>query len=282
MSKRFLGIICLLYTFILSYVTFFDKLKNYLAPQLQIYIKISIVPMLIISLVLLFNDKINHKFKYSDLILLLPLLLLITSGDGRLTISFANNRTTNFKIEKKETSSTDQTNTTTKKDITKEEINNNSNKEELKQQEIVNSYDFSKVDINVIDANYGELANYITFEKKAEKYSGKTIRFSGFALDQSSYLDKGYYAIGKYIITCCAADAEFGGFIVKYDKEIIPGKWYEVEGILEKLDNDAGAMAVNVINIKEISSANQEEYVYPCYVYDGGLCEALANYNFEY
>jgi hypothetical protein len=39
MSKRYLGIICLLYSGLFGYVIFFDKLKNFLAPQMQIYIK---------------------------------------------------------------------------------------------------------------------------------------------------------------------------------------------------------------------------------------------------
>ena len=53
MKKRFLGIICLLYSGIIGYVWFSDKLKNYLAPQMQIYIKIAIIPLLIIGLVML-------------------------------------------------------------------------------------------------------------------------------------------------------------------------------------------------------------------------------------
>ena len=196
--------------------------------------------------------------------LILPLVLLIIAGDGRLTASFASNRTTNLNTEKR----------------TKSE-----EKVETKKEEIIESYDFSNVDIDVIDASYVDLSNYITFSSKAEKFESQTIRVRGFALKKASYLSKGYFAIGKYAISCCAADAGFTGFIAKYDNsKITKDKWYEVEGILEKGKDADGynIMYINVINIKEISSTEEEQYVYPCYAYDGGYCEAIQKYNLEY
>ena len=100
MSKKFLGLICILYSFIFGYVILFDKLKNFLAPTIQIYIKLSLIPMFIIGLVLLFSKKIHYKFKITDLVLILPLILLITTGDGKLTTSFATNRSTNINIKR--------------------------------------------------------------------------------------------------------------------------------------------------------------------------------------
>ena len=100
--KRYLGLICLLYSIIIIYVWVSDTLKNFLAPTLQIYIKIALIVLIIMSLVLLFNNKIEYKFKVSDLILLLPLLMLILAGDGRLTINFANNRTMNYNVQVKQ------------------------------------------------------------------------------------------------------------------------------------------------------------------------------------
>ena len=95
----------------------------------------------------------------------------------------------------------------------------------------------------------------------------------------------GYFAIGKYAISCCAADAGFTGFIAKYDNsKITADKWYEVEGILEKGKDkeEYDIMYIKVINIKEISSKGEEQYVYPCYAYDDGSCEAMSKYNLEY
>lgn len=283
--KRYLGIICLLYSGIFGYVVFFDKLKMFLAPQMQIYIKLSIVPMLLIGLVMLFNNKVHYKFKISDLVLILPLILLIFAGDGRLTSSFASNRTTNLNTENR-------TKSEEKVEDKKEEIiglpKNEENKEEVKEEpkeETTESYDFSNVDFDIVDANYSELSNYITFAPKADKFKGQTIRVRGFALKKASYLPDGYFAIGKYAISCCAADAGFTGFIAKYDNsKITADNWYEVEGILEKGKDKEGydLMYIKVINIKEISSKGEEQYVYPCYAYDDGSCEAMSKYNLEY
>lgn len=52
-----------------------------------------------------------------------------------------------------------------------------------------------------------------------------------FALKKASYLPYGYFALGKYAMSCCAADAGFTGFIAKYDNsKIVSDKWYEIEG----------------------------------------------------
>ena len=79
---------------------------------------------------------------------------------------------------------------------------------------------------------------------------GKTIRVKGFVLKDNQYIPDGYFAIGKYEISCCAADATFTGFIAKYDKSNIKkNKWYEIEGVLDKLNEKNKVMYINVINI---------------------------------
>ena len=42
MKKHFLGIVCFAYTFLILYVKFSNNLKNYLAPQMQKYILLSV------------------------------------------------------------------------------------------------------------------------------------------------------------------------------------------------------------------------------------------------
>lgn len=275
--KRYLGLICLLYSGIFGYVVFFDKLKNFLAPSMHIYIKLSIIPMMFIGLVMLFNNKVHYKFKISDLMLLLPFILLIFAGDGRLTSSFASNRVTNLNTD----------NRIKNEGKVEENVELPKSEEQKKEtrEETIKSYDFSEPYFEIVDTNYNELSNYITFAPKADKFEDKTIRVRGFALKKAQYLPDGYFAIGKYSITCCAADAGFTGFMALYDNsKIEENKWYEVEGILEKGKDSEGydIMYIKVINIKEISSKGEEQYVYPCYAYDDGSCEAMAKYNLEY
>ncbi len=254
MKKRYLGIVCILYSLLIGYVLIFNQLKNFLAPQMQIYIKITFIPILIIGIVLLLNNKINYKFKISDLILLLPIILIFIAGDGKLTASFAVNRTLEINIENKE------------------------------EQTITEKYDFTNPYFDIIDENYDSLASYITASPKAVNYEDKTIRVRGFAVD-TNFLPSNYYVLGKYLISCCAADATFTGFIIQFDDYDLPNNsWYEVEGILRSIKDKDGydIMYIKVINIKEIDKAKEEQYVYPCYAYGNGDCNALAKYELEY
>ena len=273
MRKRFLGIICLLYSGIIIYVVLSNNIKNYLAPQMQIYLKLAIVPLLIMGMVLCFNNKITYKFKVTDLILLLPLIMLIFAGNGRLTSSFASNRTTNFRKNTKIVTPSTET------------------KEEIKvpdESEIpVEQIDDNKFipDFEIIDANYNELANYITYPPKVDSLVNKKIRVSGLSLKQASYLPNNYSIIGKYSISCCAADAEFIGFIIDYDKSKIQNNtWYEVEGILKESKDASGytIMVIEVENIKEVEESKQEQYIYSCTNYGDGSCKDVLKYNLEY
>ena len=274
MKKRFLGIICLLYSAIILWVWVSDNLKNFLAPSMQIYIKLAFLPFLILGLVMIFNNKIPYQFKKSDIIFILPLIFLIFSGDGRLTSSFATNRIINFNAENR---------------VQLEENEVSKEKEELeqeqpKEEELKEEYDFSNPYFVIEDANYNELSNYITFEERASKFEGKTIVVRGFVINDVSFLSEEYVAIGKYTISCCVADAEFTGFVVKYDGDKMEeNKWYEVKGILEKGKDKDGynIMYIKVIYLDEIDSSKEEQYIYPCYAYDDGICEAVSKYNLE-
>jgi len=272
--KRFLGIICLLYAFIFTYVVIFDKLKNFLAPSMQIYLKLSIIPLLVIGIVMLTN-KSHYKFKFSDLVLIVPLIFLILAGDGRLTSSFASNRSSNFNGENRITKEEKRSEENNNKEEKRSEENNN--KEE-------NNNDLSKIDFDVNDKNYVFLADSISSATNVEKIVGKTIKVRGLVLKVNNYMGKGYFAIGKYQITCCAADAGVTGFVVKYNtSKIETDKWYEIEGVFVEGKDNTGVTAVyiEIKNIKEIDSQKEELYVYPCYYYGDEYCQQLLEYDIE-
>jgi uncharacterized repeat protein (TIGR03943 family) len=265
MKKRFLGIVCLLYAGIIIYVVLSNNLKNYLAPQMQMYLKVSVVPLIIIGLVLCLNNKINYKFKISDLILLLPIIILIFAGNGRLTSNFASNRTTSFKNKTKLVTPTPTTEPTKEPDQPKD--------------------DKFIPDYEIVDENYNELANYITYPPKTDKLINKKIKVRGLSLKSISYIPSKYTMIGKYSISCCAADAEFIGFILDYDKSKIENNtWYEVEGTLKEKTDDNGytIMVIDVENIKELEESKQEQYIYPCSNYGNGKCSEVLKYDLEY
>ena len=261
MKNKFLGIICLLYSGLIGYVWIFNKIKNYLAPNMQIYLKISFFILLIIGILNIINKEIKYKLKKIDLILILPIIMFIISGNGRLTASLATNRMINIndKIENNE-------------ELNEEKIDTE-NKE----------YDFTNPYFDVKDETYDGLSNYLTFTTKTNTYVGKTIRIRGLATNKQESILDGFFLIGKYLISCCVADASFVGFIVKKDEfKIQENNWYEIEGILERTKdkNKNSMMKIKIINLKEIDSKTEEEYIYPCYTYNSS-CEAMSKYNLE-
>ena len=263
MKNKFLGIICLLYSGVIIYIWITGILNKLLAPNVQIYIKLALIPLLIMAIVVLFSHS-HYKFKFSDIVLILPLIMLFTCGDGALTTSLAKNKvskiTTNRKVKKKI--------------------------DEVKEEKLdeVTEYDFSNPYFDIQDNIYADVSGYLSSSDKAVKYEGKTIKVRGFALKYESFLPDGYFALGKYVITCCAADSSFSGFIFKYDSyKIKNNRWYEIEGVLRegKDKKEYSMMYIDVKNIKEIDSSSEEQYVYPCYSYDE-TCSQLKKYDLSF
>ena len=272
MRNKFLGIICFVYSIIILYVWFSGNLGNYLALNMQNYIKLSVLPLIILGIGLILS-KSKSKFKLTDLVLFLPLIVLFIAGDGRLTVSFANNRMVDYNGKKKIASTSSNTNKNNFS-TTNDTMNYTSNDSNV---------DLSKIKYDIVDEAYNELAIYFSFDSKSLKHEGETIKVRGFALEDESYIPDGYFMLGKYVITCCAADSSFIGYSVKKgDFEIKNGGWYEIEGVLEKtnLGEDFSVLAIRVINIKSIDNKNEEQYVYQCFAYDkDGSCSKLQEYD---
>ncbi len=285
MREKYLGGICLFYAGIILYVVLTNTLKNYLAPSMQMYLVISIIPLLVMGFVLFFS-KSHHKFRGSDLILILPLIFLFMGGDGKLTSSFANNRVMN---SYKENSIPIKKNTD---DSFREEIEEQEEVSIVEEEEKDLRIDIEEkneieeqienIDFDVVDEAYSTLTNYLTYETQAKKYIGKTVKVRGFVVKNPTFTKKEYFAIGKYEISCCAADAGFTGFIAAYDKsKLKDGNWYEMVGVLTLGKDNYGSeiLYLDIKNIKEIDSKTEELYVYPCYSYGDGTCQELIKYN---
>ena len=280
MKKKYLGFVCFIYVFIIIYVWLSGNLNNYLAPNMQFYLKLSIIPISIIGVLFLVCD-IHYKFKYSDLLLVIPLIVIILAGDGNLSVSFAQNKV--IKISRRSNEEIVDNN----KVIDTEVVDNNQIVDNSKKEEEQNNIVVEDEDIyfDIDDSVYSYLADYITYMSGAQKYVGKTIKFRGFAVDYSEYLPSGYVAIGKYYISCCAADAEFSGFVVKQDGyNISENSWYEVEGVLELAKDIDGYNIMTIVpkTIKKIKQGDESQYVYQCNNYGDGKCSNLLEYDLGY
>lgn len=263
--KKYLSVVCFIYVAIIIYVWLCGYLDNYLAPNMQIYLKLSLIPISIMGIVFLFCN-ISYKFKNTDLLLLVPLIFVLLARDGNLTASFAQNKI--IKVNRNNTVISD--------DIGSIEIDMDNPLVEV---------DSDNIYFDIDDSIYSYLANYLSYMSGGRKFVGKSIRFKGFVVDYGDYLQDGYIAIGKYYISCCAADAEFATFFVKYDKsKVEDDSWYEVEGILELGKDSEGYDIMTVVpsKVKEISSKGEDQYVYTCDNYGNGKCSKLLSYDLEY
>lgn len=274
MKNKFIGYICLLYFIIISYICITDKLHLFLAPQMHIYVYLAL-PVLILMFVVVMFNKIHYHFKITDLFLLLPLIALILSGDSKLSLSYSSNSFGNF-TNKEDTIVVD---------ILKEEVkepskNKNEETKELEKDNI-KEYDFINPYFDIKDDIFVSITEYLSFDKKAKKYEGKTIKMRGFAVLDNPYIPSEYKIFGKYQISCCAADSFISGMLIKYDGNLKENTWYEIEGVLEKVkSNGYYILAIKVVNIKQING-DDERYVYPCYAYGDGSCNQLFKYDLK-
>lgn len=280
MKKRYLGFICIIYFILFIFIFIKGYMGNYLAPQMHKNILIASVVLFVIGLVIIFSKKFDYKFKISDLVLLLPIFMFIFAKDGRITTNLASNRTSGFDSKKIVETDKVKDNNSFDDSLVIPEV-----PEEVKNNELPVTDSTTIVDYDVVDEVYSVIADMVTFNKHPEKIVGKTIRVRGFTMLENEMFTKDYFAIGKYIISCCVADASFGGFVAKYDdmSKIKDNSWYEIEGVLELAKSTYGSDMV-VINVKSVKSLNNDKeqlYAYPCYSYGDGSCSALDNYDIE-
>ena len=269
--RKYLGFICLLYFGIIVYVFKEEKIKYFLSPSMAVYLKCATVILFILAIFVFLNKKFKYKFKLSDLVLFVPLVMLMFTSNCTFSSSFAVNR---MNISKKG----DKNSESIKIDKTTDSV---LEEETLLWDDLEKDDELSKkAYFEIDDSLYDYLGNYLTYVDDAKVYKNRTIKVRGFAVINNDAIPNNYFAIGKYSITCCAADASFTGFMVKNDLnfDIVESAWYEIYGILEEEENNYyHVLRIKPISIKEIDESDEEYYVYPCYYYNS--CEKLARYN---
>ena len=91
-------------------------------------------------------------------------------------------------------------------------------------------YDITQQQIDISDADYGIW--YMDASEYPEHYEGKTLRFLSM-LYVSPRLPKGYIVPGRMVMTCCAEDTQFSGFLAKIPAAVDPASlrsrmWFEI------------------------------------------------------
>lgn len=88
-------------------------------------------------------------------------------------------------------------------------------------------YDVSKDVIELTDETYGIW--YIDVMDHVERYLNKTITFTAMVL-KPDHFPKGHFVPGRMVMTCCADDIAFLGYVCKYDgaEEFAQKDWVRV------------------------------------------------------
>lgn len=94
-------------------------------------------------------------------------------------------------------------------------------------------YDIKEPEIHLDDATYGIW--YLDVMDHIERYEGKKITFTGMVLRPEQF-PAGCFVPGRMVMTCCADDIAFLGFVCKYDKasELQNRQWVNVTVTVKK------------------------------------------------
>ncbi|WP_010268906.1 TIGR03943 family putative permease subunit [Paenibacillus senegalensis] len=101
-----------------------------------------------------------------------------------------------------------------------------------------------------------------------EPFVGKTIEFSGFVYREDD-MRSNQFALARFQIQCCSADALPFGIMVEYDRaqNYPTDSWVRVRGTIgQTLYNDMQIMKVDAVKIESIEAPGSP-YVYPNYDY---------------
>ncbi len=97
-----------------------------------------------------------------------------------------------------------------------------------------------------------------------EFYAGKEISMLGFVYKEPG-MQPDQFALGRYVITCCSADASFAGFLCEYQNasDLKEGNWLTIRGTIKVGQYEGGEIPVIVISIfNEADQAPENPYIY--------------------
>lgn len=124
-------------------------------------------------------------------------------------------------------------------------------------------YDINSDVIEIDDADYGIW--YMDVSERPEVYQGKTVKLKGQVLKNKYFKDKNFVP-GRQVMTCCAADLQFIGYISYYDhiSSLENKQWVTVTATIKYEFQMAYKKKGPVLYVSEVvpAEAPQEEMVY--------------------
>lgn len=89
-------------------------------------------------------------------------------------------------------------------------------------------YDINAKDITIEDEDFGIW--YLDMMERPEIYTGKTVNVSG-KVARLRRASEGFFATGRMVMTCCADDTQFLGFVCQHEKAdtLQSGDWVHIQ-----------------------------------------------------
>jgi len=124
-------------------------------------------------------------------------------------------------------------------------------------------YDINADVIEIDDCDYGIW--YMDVSERPEVYKDKIVRFKGQVLKNKYFKDKNFVP-GRKVMTCCAADTQFVGYISFYDHiaALENKQWVTITAVIKYEFQIAYKKKGPVLYVREAvpASAPQDELVY--------------------
>lgn len=264
---------------------FTKKIYAYLHYKMELFIYIQIF---ILLLFIVYNLK--NLFKVSDnkinkklFLIFLPIICMNLNthfiGSNAIknkNLNFSNsikeiNINKESDIDYKEKFKEKDLNVDKDSDIDKKEIlfdnkDNNAELSDLENFSIVNEIPQNPGNINKIyDSNI--FLNTILDINNSEE-EGLEFEIVGFVLNDTSLSENNKFQLGRLLITCCIADAQFVGVVIESDEKYRDDQWLKIKGKIYKKDiynpyeeKEIPVMVLKAENIEKISPA-ENPYVY--------------------
>lgn len=279
-----------------SYIIFTKELEFYLNPNFNIFSYIFLIFMIFLLINSLVNikDYSKKEFKKKYLVFFLFLGLAVIFRPEPLSSNLAKKKAGLKRIRSQKRSNTvysnkidivlDSVSINQEKEIQsakKEE--NNMNREKfsdaknaadivLNKQNTERNFDESASEnvenmLILNEKNYFYYLNEFYPKNNYGEFLEKEIKFQGLYIEDSDFFYDNQGIIGRMVITCCIADAIFGGFFVEFSDEVKlkHNNWYSITGkIIESKNKQDYNAFVRIINYKEIEPI-KPGYIYPVY-----------------
>lgn len=252
------------FSFFFSYILITDKILLYISPRNIIYVKFSIMILLILSLFVtkdIFKPTGRVNI-FSYLIFIIPLLMaLIFPAKPMNLTSIAS-----IDIKANEKFIDRSTNTSSDNAVNNESKYKDANDSSTNADSNLNQFDMEiKMCGDTIIMTDDNFSRWLTeIYTNMDKYKDKKIQLTGFVLKNDKF-NKNEFVSARLMMSCCAADLQPVGFLCHYNIEDTFKKdsWITLKGTLDITTHDDEKMPLILVEGIKNTEKPKKEYIYP-------------------